>query len=129
VGPRRAGHASPLYSQWLALKLVGQWQSISRYSSLADQKAVEFGGSSCRQLHVDIPDRPTCDESALEQNRIVVIGRLVLRSYIIDVYSRVRGRRSDYEPRAPQSVVTKPCSCRPVQNKPRFRDTATSGVK
>jgi hypothetical protein len=35
-GIRRAVHATPLYTQNLALNLVEKWRSLSRYSSLAD---------------------------------------------------------------------------------------------
>jgi hypothetical protein len=38
VWKRRADHATPLYLQKLALKFIDQLRSISRYSSLADQK-------------------------------------------------------------------------------------------
>jgi hypothetical protein len=33
---RRADHATPLYTQKLALNFVDKWRSLSRYSSLAD---------------------------------------------------------------------------------------------
>jgi hypothetical protein len=36
VGIHRSDHATPLYPQKLAVNFVDKWQSLSRYSSLAD---------------------------------------------------------------------------------------------
>jgi hypothetical protein len=36
VGIHRADHAPPLYQQKLALNFAKKWQTLSRYSSLAD---------------------------------------------------------------------------------------------
>jgi hypothetical protein len=38
MGIRRAGHATPLYPQNLALNFVDKWRSLRRYISLAKQE-------------------------------------------------------------------------------------------